>query len=47
MLVRGFQKAENLPVSGHLDTQMAAKLGVHQRVDSSLAESRKINLRQQ
>ena len=26
--IRGFQKAENLPVTGQLDTQTAAKLGV-------------------
>jgi len=26
--IRGFQKAENLPVTGQLDTQTAGKLGV-------------------
>jgi len=26
--IRGFQKAKNLPVAGHLDTQTAGKLGV-------------------
>jgi hypothetical protein len=26
--IRGFQKAENLPVTGHLDAQTAGKLGV-------------------
>jgi len=26
--IRGFQKAENLPVTGHLDSQTAGKLGI-------------------
>ena len=26
--IRGFQKAENLPVTGHLDAQTAGRLGV-------------------
>ena len=30
--IRGFQKAENLPVTGQLDTQTAGKLGVRPEV---------------
>ena len=45
--IRGFQKAENLPVTGQLDTRTAGKLGVSQRVARRLtARLREANLRQ-
>ncbi|HWO34748.1 MAG TPA: peptidoglycan-binding domain-containing protein [Candidatus Acidoferrum sp.] len=45
--IRGFQEAENLTVTGQLDTQTAGKLGVSpERARRLTANLRKANLRQ-
>jgi peptidoglycan hydrolase-like protein with peptidoglycan-binding domain len=45
--IRAYQKAENLPVTGQLDTQTAIKLGVTAEVRDEMATRlHKVNLRQ-